>query len=108
MDTLIHADIFFFITAIAVVVLSIGCAVIIFYLIRILRRIDEISEKVRVESDEIVRDVKDFRATMRSEGIKVKTVLDMFLGFVKKAKNVKPKKVSAKLANIKSDLIREE
>lgn len=108
MDTLIHADIFFFITAISVVVLSIGTGIVIYYLVRILRRIDEISEKVRAESDEIVRDVKDFRATMRSEGIKVKTVLDMFLGFVKKAKNVKPKKISAKLAKMKSELIKEE
>ena len=108
MDTLIHADIFFFITAIAVVVLSIGGAVVIFYLVRILRRIDEISEKVQGETDEIVRDVKDFRATLRSEGIKVKTVFDIFLNFVKKAKNVKPKKIASKLAKIKSELIREE
>lgn len=108
MDTLIHADIFFFITAISVVVLSIGAGIVIYYLVRILRRIDEISEKVQGETDEIVRDVKDFRATLRSEGIKVKTVFDIFLGFIKKAKNIKPKKVSAKLAKIKSDLIKEE
>ncbi len=106
MDTLIQADIFFFITAIAVVVLSIGAGIVIYYLVRILRRIDEISAKVQGETDEIVRDVKDFRETMRSEGIKVKTVLDMFLGFIKKAKNVKQKKVISKLAKLKSDLIK--
>ncbi len=108
MDTLIHADIFFFITAIAVIMLSIGGAVVIFYLVRILRRVDEISEKVQSETDEMMRDVKDFRATMRSEGIKLKTIFDVFIGFLKKAKIGKPKRILSRIAKIKNELIKED
>jgi hypothetical protein len=43
MDTLIHADIFFFITTTAVIVVAIGLLWVIFYVVRILRNVERIS-----------------------------------------------------------------
>ncbi|MDQ3076035.1 MAG: hypothetical protein M3Q34_02810 [bacterium] len=47
MNTLLQADIFFFITSIAVVVLVILVSIALFYLIRILRDVSYITDTVR-------------------------------------------------------------
>lgn len=53
METLIHADIFFFITTIIVILIAIGVLWIIFYIIRILRNIDRLSTIFRRGGEEI-------------------------------------------------------
>jgi len=79
MDTLIHADIFFFVTTIAVVFFTIGFIIFTVYFVRILDDLKYISQKMRVESDKIIEDVETLREKAREEGAKVKTVLDLFL-----------------------------
>ncbi|MFA6158403.1 MAG: hypothetical protein WC763_02135 [Candidatus Paceibacterota bacterium] len=80
-ESLIHADIFFFISTISLVALSIGFGVALFYVIRILRDVREISDKIRVESGEIVADSRKLRAAIRDEGIKWKHVTHLIRGF---------------------------
>ncbi len=47
MDTLIHADIFFFISAVATVILTLLFIVALYYLIRILKDFSEISDTLK-------------------------------------------------------------
>lgn len=47
MDTLLKADIFFFITSVAVVVLTILVIIALIYFIKILKNVKDISETVR-------------------------------------------------------------
>ena len=42
MDTLIHADIFFFVTTIAVIVITIALTVLIVYLVKVFRSVRRI------------------------------------------------------------------
>ncbi len=51
MDTLLKADIFFFITSVAVVVLTILVIVALVYFIKILRNVEDISKTVRDSVD---------------------------------------------------------
>lgn len=81
MQSLIHADIFFFISTIALVVLSIGVLIVIIYLIRILHNVREVSDKVREEGDEFVKDARTFRLALREEGFKWKVVGGLIRGF---------------------------
>lgn len=71
MDTLIHADIFFFITAISVIMLTVGLIVVTVYVIRILKNVDHISEKVKEESDHVIEDIGMLRREVKQEGFKM-------------------------------------
>ncbi len=89
-ESLIHADIFFFISTIALVLISIGIVIALFYVIRILRNVREVSEKIKTESGEIVSDLRKLRANLRDEGVKWKHVVDLVRTFfMRKAKRAK-------------------
>ena len=62
MQTLIHADIFFFITSIVVVLTGIGMVVAIIFIILILKNLYRLSETVRDEAGHIAEDMDDLRA----------------------------------------------
>ncbi len=86
MESLIKADIFFFVTTIAVVCLSAACIVISVYLVKILRQIHEISDKVKSETNNIVGDIRDLRAAVREEGSKLKLISELLTQFMPKKK----------------------
>lgn len=91
-ESLIHADIFFFISTIALVLISIGIVIVLVYVIKILRNVGEVTDKIKVESGEIVEDLKKLRASLRDEGIKWKHMADLVrMFFVRKGKKVKKK-----------------
>lgn len=89
MESIMKSEIFFFISSIAAVILTILIGVIAAYLIRILRNVDDISEKAKDEAELIKEDVADLRQNIREEGIKVKS-------FVKFFKNLKGRKIKNK------------
>ncbi|MDO8443131.1 MAG: hypothetical protein Q7S81_02665 [bacterium] len=82
------SEIFFFITSIAVVILTIFIGIVAAYLIRILRNVDNISKTAKDEAALIKEDVADLRQNIRDEGIKVKS----FVRFFNKLKGRKNKK----------------
>lgn len=101
-ESLIHADIFFFISTISLVVLTIGAAIALFYVIRILRNAREISDKIKVESGEILADSKRLRAALRDEGLKWKHVAHLIRGFFMRdveKKTAKKKEPKAEVIN---------
>jgi len=75
MDTLIKADIFFFITSIAVIIATIIGAFILFYILKIARIVSQITELIKEESENMIEDI----ARMREN---VKTQTEKFGGFM--------------------------
>ena len=90
MDTLIHADIFFFITSVFVALLIIGFTVALFYIIPILRDMRHLSDLARKEGDHIAGDINELRTAVKEEGSKVRSVFDYFLSlFMRRQKSKK-------------------
>jgi hypothetical protein len=69
MDTLIHADIFFFVTTIAVVMVTALFIVVILYAVRILNDLRYISGVVRRETDLLADDLEEAREKIKQEGL---------------------------------------
>lgn len=69
MDTLIHADIFFFVTTIAVVLIAALFIVVILYAVRILNDMRYISGVVRRETDLLAEDFEEAREKIKREGL---------------------------------------
>jgi|YelNatPaOPRAMG01_1025707.scaffolds.fasta_scaffold14155_1 5-bromo-4-chloroindolyl phosphate hydrolysis protein len=91
MDTLIHADIFFFITTIAVIVISIILGVVLYYLVKILKNVRDITESVKEETNLIRKDIQDARENIKVEGFKLKHLISFFSSFLKDKKGRKTK-----------------
>ena len=92
MDTLIHADIFFFVTTIAVVVVGAALTVLIVYLVAVLRDAKKISEAFHEEAVFVRRDIADLRAEVRKRGAEAGSAMDWigrFVGIKKKSRSKK-------------------
>ena len=61
METLAKSDIFFVLTGVAVIVLTIGILAILYYVLRILRNVLSISETVKGEAGAITETVSRMR-----------------------------------------------
>jgi len=79
MDTIIKADIFFFITAIAVVIITIALSIVGYYIVLVMRDAKYISGKLRHATDELEGDFETLRQEVSQEGHKAKYLLDFFL-----------------------------
>lgn len=90
MNTLIHADIFFFVSTIALIFISIGIAIALVYVIKILRNVSDVSDKVKDESTEILADIKELRGDIKKEGFRLHYVSNFFARlFGRRAKSKK-------------------
>lgn len=69
MNTLIHADIFFFVTTIAVVLIASLFIVVIIYIVRILSDFRYISGVVRKETDLLAEDIEEIRDEVKRKGV---------------------------------------
>lgn len=72
MDNFLQMNIFFFVTTITVVVLALLAAFALYYLVRILRNVDKLSEAAADESTLLRADIADLRHNVRTEGAKIK------------------------------------
>jgi len=95
MNTLIHADIFFFVTTIAVVIITIALTVLIVYLVKVFRNVRKITEMVSEETVLLRRDIGDLRSEIRMRGTQAIGVFDWierFFGGKKKSRSRKKSK----------------
>jgi hypothetical protein len=92
MQTLVHADIFFFISTICLVLLSILVEIGLYYAIGILRDVREVTARINKASTDIERDLDALRYSVKAEGAKVKGIADLVLGFITRALTPKPVK----------------
>jgi uncharacterized protein YoxC len=76
METFLKADIFFVITAVSVVVLSVLVGVAVVYLIRILKNVREISDTAKREADLLASDIDDLRIGVKTKGSRLKSLFN--------------------------------
>ena len=91
MDTLVHADIFFFVTTIAVIVIAMLFVIALIYLIKVLNRIKSIAEQVRDETILFREDIHGLRDSVQREGFKLKHLFNFGYDFFKKRASKKSK-----------------
>ncbi len=77
MDSFIKADVFFFISSISVLALTLGIFIVIFYLVRILNDVKHISKSIREKNDVLLDDVDQLRESIKS-GDWIKAILGLF------------------------------
>ncbi len=66
MTGILTSDIFFFITSIAIILITLGFLISIFYLIRILKDASHVVRSVKNKSDSILEDVDEIRAKVKT------------------------------------------
>jgi type IV secretory pathway component VirB8 len=86
MNDFYKQDVFFFITTIAVILLTVIFAVVLVYLIKILRDVKYISKKAKTEADIISSELSQFRENVKENGGKLKHFISFFGSVYKKSK----------------------
>jgi hypothetical protein len=86
MDDFFKQDVFFFVTTIAVVVLTILVSILCIRLIRISKKIDYITDKAREQTDLISDDLSKLREDIHSKGLKIKHFLEFWKRLKKRSK----------------------
>lgn len=92
METLLKADIFFFITSVAVLLLGAGLMVLIYFCIKLVRSITRVVDIVHEEAQLIKEDIDDARDTMRANA----QVVGSIIGAVARTATGTPKKAKRK------------
>ena len=78
MDDFLKMDVFFAVTTAVVTLLGILGLIALFYIIRILHKVNYIAQNVREESDYIREDINTLRDKVKNEGMKFKHLADFF------------------------------
>ena len=84
MSSLIHADIFFFVTTIFVVIVAIVFIVLLVYAIISIRTLFRISKTIETETNKIVSDVEELRAGLHKRHATIKATLATAKRFFRK------------------------
>lgn len=92
MSNLIHADIFFFITSIAVVILTILLLIAVYFSFRIFKKTESFVDDIKREGQKVISDVDDLRNAIREEGSKIKYMSEILSSFLVKKEKSRTKK----------------
>lgn len=72
------ADIFFFVTTIAVVVVTMGVSVALYYAIKILRNVRSVSDRIEEGSQALEEDLSELRLKVRTGGFSLRLIMAFF------------------------------
>jgi hypothetical protein len=86
METLVKADIFFFISSISVLVVSVGILIGIFYAVRAIKRFEKYAENLEIKMKEKTAEVNDIADDVKNIVSDVKESLVYNFLFSKKKK----------------------
>jgi hypothetical protein len=86
MNTLVHADIFFFVTTFAVVVVAIVLTIALVYLAKVLSDVKEITKQVKEETILFREDIGGLRGDIKKEGFRVERFMLFVRNLFKKKK----------------------
>lgn len=79
LDTLAKSDLFFFLTGLAVIIVTLLVLIALVYIIKILRDVEDITDNVREESEEIIEDIHNTRTSIKKgvkkSGKKIKSLI---------------------------------
>src|SRR3989338_3680306 len=78
MSEFMKADIFFFVTTIAVILLTVGIIIALYYVVRILRSVRNVSERVEEGSKVLSEDLEELRLKMKVGGVSARLFSGMF------------------------------
>ncbi len=79
MNTLMRADLFFFITSIAVVILTIVLCIIGYYVVLIVRDAKYITGRLREATDELSDKIEEMKDELTAKSRKARYVVEFFL-----------------------------
>ncbi len=88
MDQFLKMDIFFVVTTVSVVIMTVLLAVVLIRVLRILKNIEDISLLVEEEGEKFREDIAKVRASVKEEGLRITHLFD-FLGAGRKRKRAK-------------------
>ncbi len=83
------SDIFFFITSIAVGILTILLTIAIVYIVKIIRDVKYISSKAKIQADNISEDLNRIRENLKTQSSTAKSLFNFISKFVKNKKSTK-------------------
>ncbi|HEY4511700.1 MAG TPA: hypothetical protein VJH55_02565 [Candidatus Paceibacterota bacterium] len=81
-QTFIHADIFFFITTIVVIIFAVMGVILAVWLMILLRRITRTIKTISEESEALVSDVRRVRYIVGEKTLKVMALLKVITSFI--------------------------
>jgi uncharacterized membrane protein len=81
MNDFLHANIFFFITSVAVVAVTLLLVIVLWYVIAILKEVRHIAINVRRASDGLEQDLDRLRQQVHSGGTKVAGLVNSAISF---------------------------
>ena len=84
MDDFLKMDIFFGVTTVAVVVITVLLSVVLIRVLRLLKVLEQVTELVHAEGEQIRDDIREVRARVKEEGLKVGQLLGFLSSFAKK------------------------
>ncbi len=87
MSTLIHADIFFFVTTIIVVLVGIALTIALIYLAKVFSDIREITKQVKEETILFRGDIAGLRADVKREGFRLERLMTFFKTLIKRSRS---------------------
>jgi hypothetical protein len=85
MNEFLKMDIFFFVTTVAVALLAVFGAIVLWRVSRVLKNVEYLSEQVALEGDIIRSDLADVRADIRRGKGRLKSMLGFFSKTAKRA-----------------------
>jgi hypothetical protein len=69
MDSILQSNIFFFITSVCVVLVTVGVLILIVYAVRILSDVRSFLDRIRKGTDVVAEDLGEIRTTLKDKGI---------------------------------------
>lgn len=93
MDEVLHANIFFFITSVAVILFTLLLCFALYYIIKILQSLRRIVDRIDAGSEMIVEDVEQLRSYVL-EGSLVSQLVGFFMGRARRPKSKRGARVN--------------
>lgn len=98
MDLVLQTNIFFYITSAAVVVVTVLVCIVLYYLVRILRDVRDMTDRMRRGSEALASDLESLRVSVKEEGMRLRDLAAFFLrraGIGGQARAARPRKARA-------------
>lgn len=91
MQAIVKSDVFFFITTVAVIIVTVLLAMVLVRFFQVLGNVKSISEKANEEVENIKGDFQKVRNHVQDHGLRLVDIINFFKGFTK-SKTAKEKK----------------
>lgn len=84
MNDFFYMHVFFIVTTGSVVIVTLLLALVLYYIVRILRTVDAFSQLALDEAAQVREDIADLRASVRAEGMKWRSLAKFIRSFVER------------------------